>query len=373
MAFIGALIGGFTNHLAIKMLFRPHEAKYIGSWRIPFTPGLIPKRRDELAVQLGKTVTKYLLTAETLKKKLLTPSMQEKAEQFLQSNLEKHVLHSEKTLHDWLALIGASNVPSVIEGKVLDVVDVQLQHIEKKITGSTVEELLPAKWNSEIEESIPNISRYIIERGEKYFESEEGKEMLRKLIDDFLASKGTFGNMVQMLFGESETVVSKVQKEVLKFLSSGGTAHLVQNIIHNEWVKLRQRPMAEIIENFDLPGLMNNVKIYAKKELAIESRFDKTLQHYWPTSAQWAEQNLIPVVTSFAFQQAGEQLEVSLQKLKIDEMVKEQVDTFPVAVLEDLVLGISRREFKMITVLGAVLGGTIGIVQGIIVFVTNLT
>ena len=49
MAFIGALIGGITNHLAIKMLFRPHEAKYIGSWRVPFTPGLIPKRRDELA------------------------------------------------------------------------------------------------------------------------------------------------------------------------------------------------------------------------------------------------------------------------------------------------------------------------------------
>ena len=52
-------------------------------------------------------------------------------------------------------------------------------------------------------------------------------------------------------------------------------------------------------------------------------------------------------------------------------MVKEQVDTFPVAVLEDLVLGISRREFKMITVLGAFLGGIIGIVQGIIALTLN--
>ena len=59
----------------------------------------------------------------------------------------------------------------------------------------------------------------------------------------------------------------------------------------------------------------------------------------------------------FAFKQAEEQLEISLRKLKIDDMVREQVDSFPVAVLEDLVLGISRREFKMITVLGAVLGG----------------
>ena len=66
-------------------------------------------------------------------------------------------------------------------------------------------------------------------------------------------------------------------------------------------------------------------------------------------------------------------MEISLRKLKIDDMVREQVDTFPVAVLEDLVLGISKREFKMITVLGALLGGVIGIVQGLIVFATNLS
>lgn len=44
---LGAIIGGFTNHLAIKMLFRPHRPIYIGKFQVPFTPGLIPKRRDE--------------------------------------------------------------------------------------------------------------------------------------------------------------------------------------------------------------------------------------------------------------------------------------------------------------------------------------
>ena len=83
--------------------------------------------------------------------------------------------------------------------------------------------------------------------------------------------------------------------------------------------------------------------------------------------------NITPTLIQFAFQQVDKQLEKSLRKLKIDDMVREQVDSFPVEVLEDLVLGISRREFKMITVLGAVLGGAIGIVQGLIVFATNLT
>ncbi|MGA9231226.1 MAG: DUF445 family protein, partial [Exiguobacterium oxidotolerans] len=56
MIVLGATIGAVTNHLAIRMLFRPLEAKYIGKYRIPFTPGLIPKRRDELAANLGRTV-----------------------------------------------------------------------------------------------------------------------------------------------------------------------------------------------------------------------------------------------------------------------------------------------------------------------------
>lgn len=44
MISIGALIGGVTNLLAIRMLFRPYDAKYFGKWRIPFTPCLIPKQ-----------------------------------------------------------------------------------------------------------------------------------------------------------------------------------------------------------------------------------------------------------------------------------------------------------------------------------------
>ena len=45
---IGILIGAYTNHLAIKMLFRPYRAWKIGSWQVPFTPGLIPKRKEEI-------------------------------------------------------------------------------------------------------------------------------------------------------------------------------------------------------------------------------------------------------------------------------------------------------------------------------------
>lgn len=373
MAFIGALIGGFTNHLAIKMLFRPHEAKYIGSWRLPFTPGLIPKRRDELARQLGKTVTNYLLTPETFKRKLLTPAMEAKAESFLQAQLDTHILKSERTIEEWFELAGATNIADQAEQKVLALMNEQLHAVRTKVTAGTVEEIVPEKWLVEAENKIPQVTTYILEQAEEYFQSHDGRLTLQKLIDDFLASKGTLGGMVNMFFGESATLVDKVQKEALKFIAAPGTFTMLNMIIVNEWTKLQKRPVEELLADFDWDGLFESITTYIQKELALETRLQKPLSAYWPDASNWTAINLTPTLIKFGFNQIEIQLETSLRKLKIDDMVKEQVDSFPVEVLEDLVLGISRREFKMITVLGAVLGGAIGIVQGLIVFGLNLS
>jgi uncharacterized membrane protein YheB (UPF0754 family) len=60
-----------------------------------------------------------------------------------------------------------------------------------------------------------------------------------------------------------------------------------------------------------------------------------------------------------------------LGQLHLQEIVREQVQSFSVSRLEEMVLGISRREFTMITYLGALLGGLIGALQGIIVMLIN--
>lgn len=65
---IGALIGYFTNYIAVKMLFKPHYPIRIGSHRLPFTPGLIPKRKDELAGAIGGAIGDVLLTKSDLAK-----------------------------------------------------------------------------------------------------------------------------------------------------------------------------------------------------------------------------------------------------------------------------------------------------------------
>lgn len=53
---LGAVIGYITNYIAIKMLFRPLEPKYLFGHQLPFTPGIIPRRKAQFAEALGKAV-----------------------------------------------------------------------------------------------------------------------------------------------------------------------------------------------------------------------------------------------------------------------------------------------------------------------------
>ena len=72
---IGAVIGLFTNWIAVKMLFRPRKALYIGKMHVPFTPGVIPRRQGALAKALGRMVSESLVRKEDLKASLCSDAV----------------------------------------------------------------------------------------------------------------------------------------------------------------------------------------------------------------------------------------------------------------------------------------------------------
>lgn len=72
---IGALIGYCTNYIAIKMLFHPRKEIRIGSFKLPFTPGVIPKNRSRIARAVGAAVSERLLTAGDLTEKMKSDEM----------------------------------------------------------------------------------------------------------------------------------------------------------------------------------------------------------------------------------------------------------------------------------------------------------
>ncbi|EJT6496374.1 DUF445 family protein [Clostridium perfringens] len=100
-ALIGAVIGYITNWLAIKMLFRPREAKYIFGMKLPFTPGLIPKEKSRIANKVGETVGTHLLNSDSLSKALKDDKIKAKFNEVAKEKINQ-IINSNSTLENSL-------------------------------------------------------------------------------------------------------------------------------------------------------------------------------------------------------------------------------------------------------------------------------
>lgn len=63
---LGAFIGYLTNRVAIRMLFRPLKRWRLLGIPVPMTPGVIPSKRHELALNIGEMVGTHLLTSKDI-------------------------------------------------------------------------------------------------------------------------------------------------------------------------------------------------------------------------------------------------------------------------------------------------------------------
>ena len=113
-----AAIGYFTNYIAIKMLFRPRKELRIGSWRVPFTPGVIPKNQPRIAAAVGRAVSGTLLTQEDMTARLTQAGLKEK----LADSIQDALTEQSAPLSELIPGDGAvtEEVSQVIGGKILD-------------------------------------------------------------------------------------------------------------------------------------------------------------------------------------------------------------------------------------------------------------
>ncbi|AUS13222.1 MULTISPECIES: DUF445 domain-containing protein [Bacillus] len=365
MIVIGAAIGAVTNHLAIQMLFRPYKAYYLFGKRVPFTPGLIPRRRDELAKQMGLVVVNHLLTPEGIKKRLVSDAAKTKALQVGEQLIQKLSL-SEVTVKEALEKAGVKRPDEAADAWISSWTDDKLHELFRRYGNQSLKELVPLEAQEKLEEKIPMISEYILSRSVRYFESDEGKMRLGNMIDDFLKERGMLGSMVQMFLGNS-SLADRVLPELLKFLRNEETNKLLSDLLKNEWGKLREYTFNEADEKWNARALIFSLKRSVLQAFSTAPFFDNTIGTLTVRYESELTQHMLPALLDKLLEGVSANLESVFKRLRLEEIVKEQVDQFPVERLEEMVLSISKKEFKMITYLGGLLGGMIGAVQALFV------
>lgn len=366
MITVGAAIGGVTNSLAIKMLFRPYKAMYFLGKRVPFTPGLIPKRREELANQLGKMVVEHLLTAEGIKRKFLQAQFQDQMIAWGETQIRK-ITGSQKTPEQLLGSFDVDDPSKMVNDYLKRFLQGKYGEIVSGHKNKPLQEIIPKNMLDDVYVAIPKIGQFIIDKGIIYFESNEGKQKLGKMIEDFLATRGMLGNMIGMFLG-NESLVDKVQPEVVKFLKNKETHHLITTLIGREWNQIQDMTLKDLDQKWGVIEKGSALLDIIVEKLNVEESLAKPIATYLKPNEEKMISVWLPKVVDISINFLISHLDGMLKQLKLEEVVREQVETFAVERLEDLILSISRSEFKMITYLGALLGGVIGGLQAIIVF-----
>lgn len=364
MVIIGAIIGGVTNSLAIKMLFRPYNAIYIRNWKVPFTPGLIPKRRDDLAIQLGRLVVNHLITPESFRKKLLNNEFQRDISSFIQKEVQG-VLSSDKALEELLESWGVEDSSVKLKTKLHSFLEKKYGEWMDEYRNQTVRDFLSLSLKEKVEGKIPFVSSYIIQKAIDYFSSPEGKSRIEKLVDDFISNRsGMLKNMLQMLLG-NVNLADKIQPEIIRFLKNKGTEDLIVNILKNEWEKVLDWNPEKLEEQFEKENIISMGQNVLNKVIKIDHIMNMPMNQL-TGAIQEPIMNAIPKGVGMVGEWLSEKIEEIMKRLHLADIVREQVELFPVERIEEMILSIIRKELKMITYLGALLGGIIGIFQGII-------
>ncbi len=210
---LGAVIGYLTNDLAIRMLFRPHQPKYIWGHRIPFTPGIIPKEKSRLAHSIGEMVSIHLMNKDTLSKNLLSDEMVEKIETSVDGFVEQ-LKTNPSTLR--------ATLPAMVTN-----VDQSVDDISERLSKVIAQRL----QNSRVSEDISDkVVRYAIER----------------------TSKGALkiigvGNVVELLSNRLQESISTHLDVILR----ENAEEMVRDMSKTEMNQLLDTPVSELMAGKD--------------------------------------------------------------------------------------------------------------------------
>lgn len=206
---LGGIIGYITNDIAIRMLFRPHKAKYLFGIKIPFTPGIIPKEKGRIASAIGGAISENLMSKDVLEKNLLSDEMITKIRLSMDSFFETQK-NNQETVREFLAhYMTANDIDSLIRGLKEGLIEqvstklgesnlgeqiseVVMEHVSSKLRIDGLDLDIPQMLKSLIGSSLWGQVASLIEKPAKHYLakninhmlSANGPEIVGKLVDN---------------------------------------------------------------------------------------------------------------------------------------------------------------------------------------------
>lgn len=211
---LGGIIGYITNAIAIKMLFHPRKPIYIGKWRLPLTPGLIPKEKHRVAQSIGKVISEQLLDCDTLQKVFTSEELLKKMRDGLARLVEKNKENTD-TLETVLINFTSEETSHRLEE---DIKDSASTLIHKKLSEAQI--------------------------GEK-----ASKSILNKIVE--VLETYSFGLLSPFIDQSLIDSVSKGIGELITGVIADNSKQMIYDVIDTEYDKLKNQRVCDLIEKYE--------------------------------------------------------------------------------------------------------------------------
>ena len=318
---IGGVIGYITNDIAIRMLFRPHQAKYLFGRKLPFTPGIIPKEKGRIAGAVGGAISENLMNQEVMERNLLSEEMMEKLSATFDRFFDTQ-RKSDETLRSFLKRFLS---------------DEEIESISTDMQGQLTTLISKKMADSEVGGKIAHMAVDHVMQKMQHFGSHIGDA----LSENGIGKGGGFGDMISRgigrIFGNSSkkhasdfinSLAAPVEQALAKNINEmlrDNSAEMVGGMIQKERQRLLDCTMSEMLED-------------KEEQIAqLKSSVISLYQH---------------VIT--------ERLPRILHAINISKMIENRINEMEMAEAEHLILEVMDKELKAIVWLGALLGAIMG-------------
>ncbi|PTG18251.1 DUF445 domain-containing protein [Staphylococcus chromogenes] len=363
MTLIGALIGGVTNMIAIKMLFHPFKAYYIFGKRIPFTPGLVPKRREEIASKIGQVVEEHLLTESLIREKITSEAMHTSIYNTVQQQIT--ALQSDKVTLQSLVQDFHIDLHEKTETWIKHFLNERLNKKYLEIENEQIETLVPQNLMHTIDEKVLQIDEVILKRARYYISSDKGYHDIFEMIETFFNEKSRILSMLQM-FMTKEAIAERVQAELLRLSEHPKAKRILKTQIQEEYQRLKSMPIRDIVTKDQFNDKLEKFIEECISHLQIKQKMHTPLNRLVPDMFIYLKSEGAEKLTAFIISTLAKRLTSIFKKVNIAGLVEEQINRFDLDYIERLIFEIANKELKLIMLLGFILGGIIGFFQGLI-------
>lgn len=311
---LGGLIGYITNDIAIRMLFRPHKAKYLFGIHIPFTPGIIPKEKGRIAEAIGGVISENLMNNEVLEKYLLSDEMIGKVRSAVEGFISTQQQNQESVARFLGHYLSKDEIDSIA------------QNINQSITKQTYEKLA----DSSVGDKVAHIA---IDHVAQKLTIDGAQELLSGIGGALGGLKGMAaglfgGNIIAKFLGMlREPAEHFLAKNINTMLRDNGE-EIVSNMIGGEVDHFLDKPVCKLLEGHE--------EQLAQTVDTIESIYRSIITEHLPKI---------------------------LESIDISKIVRERINEMDVNETEKLIFQVMDKELKAIVWLGALLGLLMGCIN----------